>query len=144
APLIVTTIPTFRLFHGRNFRNNFFQSIGIRFYSASNGNIAQGSKTNLFCLDFFLFFQFQIFRNRNPRIASPYHLALVCQIKRRYFYVFAFYIVPNIHFGPIAYWERTEMFAFKMLSIEQIPKLRTLVFWIPLSKIIAVRKETFL
>src|SRR5699024_10319305 len=50
-------------------------------------------------------------------------------------------IIPYIHFSPVTNWESTEMFTFKILSIEKVPKFRTLIFGIPLSEIVSMRKE---
>ncbi len=55
-----------------------------------------------------------------------------------------FDIHPDIHFGEIGEREDAEVFTGIFASVEKVPKLGALVFWIPLAEVIAVGEEAFL
>src|SRR5690606_33576900 len=89
------------------------------------------------------FFQSQIFRNRDPGVASEYHFPFMSEVQRWNFNIFSLNVIPNVHFCPVTNRESPEMLPFEMFSVQEIPQLRTLVLWIPLTKIIPMGEESF-
>ena len=64
-------------------------------------------------------------------------------VKFRKFNVLMQNILPYIKFCPVTYREYPEVFSHVFTSIKDIPQFRSLIFGIPLSKFISVRKEPF-
>src|SRR4051812_16281052 len=72
------------------------------------------------------------------------HIPFMRKINGRQIDFFAADIIPDIKFSPIAYRKRPDVFPFLNLSIIDIPKFRSLPFWIPLTEFITYRKYSLL
>ena len=67
--------------------------------------------------------------------------ALVRKVKVGNVNLFVHNVLPNIHFRPVAQRKDTEVFALVLAAVKQVPQFGALVFGVPLSKLVAVRKN---
>src|SRR5436190_19433415 len=72
-----------------------------------------------------------------------YYFSFMRKIDRGQLDPFMTYIIPDIQFCPVADRKYSYIFSFMNSAIINIPKLRSLQFWIPLSKLISYRKDPF-
>ena len=72
------------------------------------------------------------------------YLSLIRKIEWHDWNLLEVNILPNIQLGPIAKREYPKLLSNMLFPVKQIPKLWTLVFWIPLSKFITVREKPLL
>ena len=71
------------------------------------------------------------------------HFTLMRKINRRQINFFAADIIPYIEFRPVTDWEYANVLPFMNTTIVNVPEFRALQFWIPLSELIANRKDAF-
>src|SRR5688572_10979354 len=71
------------------------------------------------------------------------HFSIMCKIDTRQTYFFMTYIIPDIQLCPVADRKYPYIFSFMNSAVINVPKLRTLQLWIPLSKFITNRKNSF-
>ena len=67
--------------------------------------------------------------------------ALVSEVDRGKRDVLAFDVHPDVHLGEVRERKNAEVFARVFASVEEVPKFGALVFWIPLSEVVAMREE---
>src|SRR5579862_9634132 len=53
-------------------------------------------------------------------------------------------VLPDIHFRPVRDWKHADAFAWVDSRVIQVPKLRPLIFWIPLACTVAERVNALL
>ena len=63
-------------------------------------------------------------------------------IEAREFDAFLLHIHPDVHLGEVGEGKDPEVLARLLSSVEEIPKLGTLVFGVPFAEVIPMRKET--
>src|SRR5688572_18591066 len=71
------------------------------------------------------------------------HFSFMCKIDRWQLDLFMTYIIPDIQFCPVADRKHSYIFPFMNSTVINIPKLGSLQFWIPLSKLISYGKDPF-
>src|SRR5688572_26045872 len=72
------------------------------------------------------------------------YISFMRKIDRRQLDLFMTYIIPDIQFCPVTDGKHSYIFPFMNSTVINIPKLGSLQFWIPLSKLISYGKNSFL
>src|SRR5579859_347436 len=124
-------------FGGDDFIDDLVQRICFRFYGSRASHVAHGAVANFLFYDFVTLIDPDKRGEGNQLALVLDTLAFVRKINGRKFHAFAADIIPDVEFCPVADGECPDIFPFLNPAVVDIPKLRTLAFWIPLSEFIA-------
>src|SRR5690606_35468133 len=128
-----------------DFRNHFFYGVRMGFHGCRTAHVPHRPKA-----DHPLFHGAVVRPDHHAVLGGPdqavpeEHLSFMGKINGGNLNVFPLYIAPNIQFGPVAYGEYPDVLTVLDLPVEHIEKLRPLVLFVPLPKIVPYRKDTFL
>ena len=141
---VVSAGAAFGLAGGGDFGNHIIEVGGVGFDGSGAGGITDGAETHDAFFDGFVILRLEEIGDGEERAIALENFAFMREVDRGQRNFLALDIHPNVHLGEIREREYAEVFAGILATIEKIPQLRALIFWVPLTEVIAVGEEALL
>ena len=135
---------TFALCGSHHFLHNLFYCVSFTFYRSCERPASKSTETYFFHLYFVLvLFRQTVVVRHNELSVEVDDRSFLCKVQWNNRNILKTYVLPYIKFGPVAQREHTDAFSFSDAGIINVPKLRTLVFRVPLVEFISEGEYTF-
>ena len=144
AALVVHASAALRDSGGGHLVNDLLEGVGVAFKSAGDGQVTEGPKTDMHHFGRLFWAEVEVVGVGEDLACATDTHAVMREVERRQGDVLTEDVVPHVELRPVVQGEDAEVLAWRVHTIEQIPKLGALVLGVPLAEVVAVGKEAFL
>jgi hypothetical protein len=128
----------------RGFGDDLLHGRRVGGHRAGAGDVAHGAEAHHLRFDGFAFARRGQIGQRHQQAVARNHLALVREVDRRQFQLFAGDVLPHVQLGPVRDREHAHVLARMDAGVIQVPQFRALRLRVPLAEFVAEREDALL